>query len=124
LSTTRAVFNFDMVGRKFVEIALGWDNSFATVGLESDPAFAEAVGAAANVEGVRMIPVTQNVVALFGFDRRTDDWWFRDAGVPAAHFSTGLHGDYHQPSDTADRISSAQMLRIARVAARALLTLW
>jgi Zn-dependent M28 family amino/carboxypeptidase len=124
LSTTRAVLNFDMVGRKLLEMALGWDNAFATVGLEADETLAQAVGGAAKAEQVRMFPVTRNVVTLFGFDRRTDDWWFRDMGVPAVHISTGLHDDYHQPTDTADRVSSAQMLRIARVATRALLTLW
>ena len=54
------------------------------------------------------------LVSLVGEDWRSDDWVFRQAGVPAAHFSTGLHDDYHKPTDTLDRLSRPQMLRIAK----------
>jgi hypothetical protein len=33
-------------------------------------------------------------------------------GVPALHFSTGEHVDYHRVTDTVDRIELAGLLRI------------
>ncbi len=42
----------------------------------------------------------------------TDCYHFMRLGVPAIEFFTGLHADYHQPSDTADKIRYAEMARI------------
>lgn len=47
----------------------------------------------------------------------TDTYHFARAGVPGIHFFTGLHADYHQPSDTADKIRYQEMGRIVSVAA-------
>ena len=41
---------------------------------------------------------------------------FINAGIPAVMFHTGLHEDYHKPTDTADRINYAGMERIVRYA--------
>jgi membrane-associated protease RseP (regulator of RpoE activity) len=38
---------------------------------------------------------------------------FNAAGVPVLFFHTGVHADYHRPSDTADKIDAAGMARIA-----------
>jgi hypothetical protein len=57
------------------------------------------------------------LVELFGFEDRTDDWWFRRRGVLSIHMSTSLHDDYHKPTDTADRLAPAQLERVARTAA-------
>lgn len=35
---------------------------------------------------------------------RSDQYNFAQAGIPALFFTSGLHQDYHQPSDTADKI--------------------
>ncbi len=48
---------------------------------------------------------------MFG---RSDHANFARMGVPIAFFFTGLHRDYHQPSDTPDKIHYAKLLRIAR----------
>jgi len=37
--------------------------------------------------------------------RRSDHWNFGRLGIPFAFFFSGLHDDYHQPSDTADKIA-------------------
>jgi hypothetical protein len=42
---------------------------------------------------------------------------FYGAGVPVLHFFSGVHGDYHKPSDTADKINAAGMAQTARVVA-------
>jgi hypothetical protein len=47
---------------------------------------------------------------MFG---RSDHANFARHGVPIAFFFTGLHRDYHQPTDTADKIHYEKLLRIA-----------
>jgi Zn-dependent M28 family amino/carboxypeptidase len=114
LADTRAVFNLDMVGRKFFESTVGADATLGSVGLPDDAALLEAAEAAAADAGLELIAVSPALVALVGEDWRSDDWVFRDKGVPAVHFSTGIHDDYHKPTDTLDRLSRPQMVRIAR----------
>ena len=48
--------------------------------------------------------------SLFG---RSDHFNFARHGVPIAFFFTGLHKDYHQPSDTPDKIHYEKLLRVA-----------
>jgi membrane-associated protease RseP (regulator of RpoE activity) len=47
-----------------------------------------------------------------GSDQRS----FLDAGVPAVQLFSGLHGDYHRPTDTPDKIDAEGLLKIAAVA--------
>ena len=35
-------------------------------------------------------------------------------GIPIAFFTTGLHPDYHRPTDTPDKIDYKQMQTVAR----------
>lgn len=39
------------------------------------------------------------------FYRRSDHWNFGRLGIPFIFFFSGVHADYHQPSDTPDRIT-------------------
>jgi S1-C subfamily serine protease len=41
---------------------------------------------------------------------------FYRAGVPVLFFFTGTHADYHGPGDTADRLDTAGMARVAAAA--------
>ena len=92
------------------------------IGLEND-GIEPTVRVASDAEGVEIVAMTAETLRFFGFDGRTDDYWFRRSGVPTVHFSTGMHRDYHEPTDTADRLKPDQMLRVARVALRVLLSL-
>jgi hypothetical protein len=47
----------------------------------------------------------------------SDQTAFYAAGVPVLHFFTGSHGDYHKPSDSADKINAAGAAQIASVVA-------
>jgi aminopeptidase N len=114
LARTRAVLNLDMVGRRFFEGTVDADATLGAVGLPDDSALFETASAVAHEAGLELVAVSPALLSLVGEDWRSDDWVFRDAGVAAVHLSTGLHGDYHKPSDTADRLSRPQMLRIAR----------
>ena len=44
---------------------------------------------------------------------RSDHANFARYGVPIAFFFTGLHKDYHQPTDTPDKINYPKLLRVA-----------
>ncbi len=114
LAATAAVFNLDMVGRRFFEDLLDLDATLGSVGLPDQGPLHDAAYAAAAEAGLDLVAVQPELLASVGEDWRSDDWVFRDAGVTAVHFSTGLHDDYHQPTDTPDRLSRPQMLRIAR----------
>jgi Zn-dependent M28 family amino/carboxypeptidase len=117
LDQTEAVINFDMVGRDFFEAGAAQPAAASVIGLGSHDGARRAVVAAAARAGLTLVIVPARLLEVFGFDDRTDEWWFRRRGVPAIHFSTGMHRDYHRPSDTPDRLVPEQMARVARTAA-------
>ena len=53
----------------------------------------------------------------------SDHFPFIDHGIPALLFCTGLHADYHRPSDTADKINSAGMREVTEMALRTVVEL-
>ena len=117
LDRTVAVLNFDMVGRNFFEWGSGRSGAAAIVGLEGRADLLAAARLATGPAGLELLPVPAALVELFGFEDRTDEWWFRRRGVVSIHISTSLHEDYHQPTDTPDRLAPAQLERVARAAA-------
>jgi Zn-dependent M28 family amino/carboxypeptidase len=111
LAGVRAVYNLDMVGR---ELAIDGAPQLAAVGLAADAGVTGAALDEAAEAGLALAPVPLGILRATGQTHRTDDWAFRDAGVYAVHFSTGLGDDYHSPRDTLDKLSLPQALRIAR----------
>jgi peptidase M28-like protein len=53
-----------------------------------------------------------------GLVRRSDNWPFLQHGIPAVFLTTGLHPDYHTPSDDTARIDFVKLERITELAAR------
>jgi len=49
------------------------------------------------------------------FYRRSDHWNFGRLGVPFIFFFSGLHDDYHEPSDTVDKIAFELLEKRARL---------
>lgn len=47
--------------------------------------------------------------------RRSDHWAFGEKNIPFVFFFSGLHDNYHVPSDTADRISWALLTQRAKL---------
>jgi hypothetical protein len=68
--------------------------------------------------------------AAEGFDRlgSADDYWERsdhmnferNLGIPVAFLFAEVHEDYHQPTDTADKIDGDKVRRVARLVLRML----
>jgi hypothetical protein len=46
---------------------------------------------------------------------RSDHASYANKGIPIAFFFTGLHADYHQPSDHVDKINFPKLTRIAQL---------
>jgi len=44
---------------------------------------------------------------------RSDHYAFHQLGIPAFFLFSGLHEDYHKPTDTADKISVPRLTRNA-----------
>jgi Zn-dependent M28 family amino/carboxypeptidase len=110
LDQIRLEINLDLVGRSLFASATGKDNVLGAMGL--DGANEIEAAAAATAAGLELLTVSPGLVSFIGQDFRTDDWVFRARGVPAIHLSTGLHEDYHQPTDTLDKLSRPQLVRI------------
>ncbi len=46
---------------------------------------------------------------------RSDHWNFAKRGIPIVFYFTGLHADYHRPTDTVDKIDFEKMARITKL---------
>ncbi|HTJ46865.1 MAG TPA: M20/M25/M40 family metallo-hydrolase [Kofleriaceae bacterium] len=115
LAQTRGVINLDMVGRHFFELAVDRDAAIGAVGLADDPAFGDAARKAAKDAGLDLIETSPPLLYAIGEAFRSDDWSLRAPSLPALHFSTGLHDDYHRATDTPDKLVPAQLERTARL---------
>ena len=99
-----AMLNFDMVGRLA-------GRSLLVGGVDTGAGFRPLVEAAGRDAGL-------DLEVRGGGGGASDHSRFHAAGVPVLFFHSGQHPDYHQPSDTADRIDVAGMTRIADLGAR------
>jgi Tol biopolymer transport system component len=103
LGDLEAMLNMDMVGRLR-------DNALSVLGSESAaewnalvPPLCQSAGLACSLGGD-------------GFGA-SDQSSFYAAGVPVLHFFTGVHEDYHKPSDDADKINAEGGAEVAGLVA-------
>lgn len=47
---------------------------------------------------------------------RSDHYSFAEKGIPAVFFFSGVHADYHRPSDTVDKINFNRMAEVGKLA--------
>jgi hypothetical protein len=68
-------------------------------------------------------PVEEPLWLDFAWDLRSnsDHWPFLERGIPAAVLHTGLHSDYHRPTDDVEKINPAGMQAVARYLLAALI---
>lgn len=100
-----AMVNLDMVGRMR-------NNRLTVFGTESSPAWDPLILAANEDIGLHL-----NLNTLEGLGM-SDHASFATVGVPAIHFFTGVHEDYHRPTDTADRINAEGGAKVVELATR------
>ncbi len=104
IQSVKAMLNFDMVGRmdpKKPNLLLG--------GLGAPKAALEHAKSLAPAG----LSIGGDLGAAAG---ASDHLSFALAKIPTFFFFTGLHSDYHKPSDTADKINSAGMVMVANYA--------
>ena len=97
-----AMVDLDMVGRMR-------DDTLQVFGEDTATEWPELLAGACNAAGVDCIPATGG--GLGGADRGP----FFEAGIPAIHFFTGVHGDRHTPADTPDKLNATGMAQVARI---------
>lgn len=101
IEDTVAMINMDMVGRLT-------DNRLTIYG----------IGTAAEFDGL-VDGVNQLDATKFSLDKQdagygpSDHSSFYEVGIPVFHFFTGLHNDYHRPSDDVEKVNFDGMARIA-----------
>ncbi|MBL8754527.1 MAG: M28 family peptidase [Planctomycetes bacterium] len=116
LSSIAAELQMDMIGRDEEENMEGDKGEKA----ENNRNTVHLVGTKKLSPELHELCMQKNATAKFdiewdqeGMFGRSDHANFANKGVPIAFFFTGLHRDYHQPSDTPDKINYEKLLRIA-----------
>jgi Tol biopolymer transport system component len=104
MKDVRAMINLDMVGHLR-------DNQVTVFGAATAEEWPKLLAPACAGARVGCAPVDSGGMGP------SDQMPFYAAGVPVVHFFTGTHGDYHKPSDTADKINAAGAGQIATLVA-------
>lgn len=118
LEKTVANLNIDMVGRvdKKYE-AMKMDHYVYVIGSDKISTQLDSVLKVANRE-------SENLTLDYQYNddndpnqfyRRSDHYNFARNGIPIIFFFTGVHDDYHRPTDTVDKILFDRMARIGRL---------
>ncbi len=124
IETTRAMLNFDMIGRDEQEseqtkdlIAIPPDtsNRLNLIGAMYSPDYAKVVQQEDRRIGLVLDDRFDHEAALNIFFR-SDQFPFVLKNVPAFWWFTGFHPDYHHTTDTADKIHYEKMAKILRLA--------
>jgi hypothetical protein len=124
LETTRAMINFDMIGRNeteseqtkgLIEIPADTTNRLNLIGALYSPDYQRTVEAENKYVGLTLDDRFDHEAALNVFFR-SDQFPFVLHNVPAFWWFTGFHPDYHHTTDTADRINYVKMAKILRLA--------
>jgi hypothetical protein len=126
LAGTRAVINFDMIGRNeapgpqtdgLMRIEGDTSNELNLIGTVNSPDYRAAVERANEEVGLRLSykwdeDTVQNIF------QRSDQFPFVLHDIPAVWWFTGFHPDYHQTTDTMEKINFKKLEKILRLAYR------
>jgi hypothetical protein len=122
LATTRAQINFDMIGRNeapdprvITEISSDTSNQVGLIGTHYSPDYRETVERQNKTLGLD-ITYKWDVDAYNGILFRSDQYPFLLHDIPAVWWFTGFHPDYHQVTDTVEKINFEKMAKILKLA--------
>jgi hypothetical protein len=124
LETTRAQINFDMIGRNetdsaqthgLIDIAPDTSNEVNIIGTKYSPDYRKAVERSNELVGLHLSYKWDDDTVLSVLFR-SDQYPMLMHDVPAMWWFTGFHPDYHQVTDTADRINYGKMEKILKLA--------
>ena len=118
IEKTVANFNADMIGRSDSQNIESGDTDYVyLIGGEIISSGLDSLVTAANQQSVNMrLDRRYNDLSDPNqFYRRSDHWNFGRLSVPFVFFFTGVHEDYHQPSDTFDKIEFDKFRRVVQL---------
>ena len=124
LASTRAMINFDMIGRNeapsdqttgLLEIPADTTNRLNLIGALYSPDYHRTVVEQNKHVGLDLDDRFDHESALNVFFR-SDQFPFVLRNIPAFWWFTGFHPDYHHTTDTADKINYVKMAKILRLA--------
>jgi hypothetical protein len=124
LNTTRAQINFDMIGRDekdsnqthgLIEIAADTSNEVNIIGTKYSPDYRTEVEKANEFVGLHLNYKWDDDTVL-NVLFRSDQYPLLLHDIPAMWWFTGFHPDYHQITDTAEKINYAKMEKILKLA--------
>jgi hypothetical protein len=108
LEKTAAVLNLDMIGRNAA-------NEVYVIGSDFRSSELHDMSAQAARDVQLTLNYSQNMVTHYRrLFFRSDQYPFARLGIPAVFYTSGMHADYHRPTDTADKINYQKMERIAK----------
>ena len=124
LDTTRAMINFDMIGRDekpspqtdgLIQVPADTSNRLNLIGAAYSPDYQHTVAKENEQVGLVLDDRFDHEYALNVFFR-SDQFPFVLQNVPAFWWFTGFHPDYHHPSDTPEKIDYPKMAKILKLA--------
>lgn len=118
IENTVANFNADMIGRNDNQhVESGETDYVYLIGGEIISSELDSMVVEANNKSVGMTLDRRynDLTDRNQFYRRSDHWNFGRLSVPFVFFFTGVHDDYHRPSDTVDKIDFEKYTRIVRL---------
>jgi Zn-dependent M28 family amino/carboxypeptidase len=107
----KAFLTADLIGRSMGNVL---DEYVYVLGSESSPALRRLVNDVKPENGLLVGRLGADLLGPTRFIARSDYGAFRDRQVPFLFFTTGMHPDYHQPTDLPDRIDYAKLARVSR----------
>ncbi len=107
LSNVVADLNMDMIGRN-------WPDTIAVIGREYSSLGPTLDSVAAAHKALNMTPIGDQWPEERIFFR-SDHYNFAKAGVPILFFTSGLHPDYHEPSDSPEKIGTEKEARLLQL---------
>jgi hypothetical protein len=122
LTTTRAQINFDMIGRNetadprvITDISPDTSNQLGLIGTDYSPDYRETVERQNKIAGLNLT-YKWDLDSYNGVLFRSDQYPFLLHDIPAVWWFTGFHPDYHQITDTVEKINFEKMTKILKLA--------
>jgi hypothetical protein len=106
-----AMLNLDMIGRLR-------EHRLQVMGADSGAEWRGLLKSASEATNLEVLP------SGGGLDGSDHGSFYTVLKVPVLHFFTGLHGEYHTPKDTADRINAPGAIEVVRFAETVAEDLW
>ena len=102
-----AAVNVDTLGRDFFDVV---ENKVVVVGTIKYRKLRQQIIQAGVASGIDVVVLGADIVGP-----RSDHVPFESMAIPCLFFTCGYHGDYHMPSDAADKLNYGKITRSANV---------